>query len=139
MRPLIPAPGEIWWLNMSPSAGKEQKGEHPGLCLSAFAFNRATGFAFFAPITTVGNASRESGFAVSLTGAGTGTTGVIQVDQVRSLDWRERGARRSKDTVPDPLLREVLERFAPILGLGVLEPDDEEGEEAGNVEPGSSG
>jgi mRNA-degrading endonuclease toxin of MazEF toxin-antitoxin module len=111
-------------MNMSPSAGKEQKGPHPALCLSAFAFNKATGFAFFAPVTTVGNASRGNGFAVSLSGAGTETTGVIQIDQIRSFDWRERGGRRSDDRVPDAIVLEVLERFAPIFGLGVLEPDD---------------
>jgi len=110
---------------MSPSAGKEQAGKHPALCLSAFAFNRATGFAFFAPITTVGNASRGSGFAVSLSGAGTETTGVVQVDQVRSFDWRDRGGKRSKDVVPTEILQEVLERFAPILGLGIIEPEGE--------------
>lgn len=121
MRPETPAPGEIWWLNMSPSAGREQRGPHPALCLSAFAFNRATGFAFFAPITTVGNASRGSGFAVSLSGAGTEVTGVVQVDQVRSFDWRERGAKRSGDVLPEAIFTDVLERFAPIFGLGVLE------------------
>lgn len=109
---------------MSPSAGKEQRGSHPSLCLSAFAFNKATGFAFFAPITTLGNASRGTGFAVSLSGAGTETTGVVQVDQVRSFDWRERGGKRSDDKVPDSVLIEVLERFAPIFGLGVLEAED---------------
>ncbi len=121
VRPQIPAAGEIWWLNLSPSAGREQRGPHPALCLSAFAFNRATGFAYFAPITTVGNASRGNGFAVSLSGAGTETIGVVQVDQVRSFDWRERAARRSDDQVPAAILDEVLERFAPIFGLGVLE------------------
>lgn len=111
-------------MNMSPSTGREQRGTHPALCLSAFAFNKATGFAYFAPIKTVGNASRGTGFAVSLTGAGTEVTGVVQVDQVRSFDWRERDGRRSDDTVPDSVLVDVLERFAPIFGLGVLEPDE---------------
>lgn len=50
------------------SAGKEQRGRHPGVILSAYKFNLATGFAFIAPITTVGNASRLHGFAVPLTG-----------------------------------------------------------------------
>jgi len=121
VKPDIPAPGEIWWMNMSPSAGREQKGQHPALCLSAFAFNRGTGFAFFAPITTVGNAARGTGFAVQLQGGGTEVTGVIQIDQIRSFDWRIRGAKRSKDVVSAAILLEVLERFAPVLGLGVLE------------------
>ena len=106
---------------MSPSAGKEQAGRHPALCLSDFSFNRATGFSYFAPITTVGNASRGAGFAVSLSGAGTETTGVVQADQVRSFDWRERGGERKEKVSPE-ILQEVLERFAPIFGLGVLEP-----------------
>lgn len=109
---------------MSPSAGREQRGPHPALCLSAFKFNRATGFAYFAPITTVGNASRRTGLAVSLTGAGTETTGVVQVDQVRSFDWQQRGGKRSDDKVPESFLVEVLERFAPIFDLGVLESED---------------
>jgi len=44
-------------------------------------------------------------------------------DQVRSLDWRERGGKRAGDTAPDALLKEVLERFAPIFGLGIIEAD----------------
>jgi mRNA interferase MazF/mRNA interferase ChpB len=110
---------------MHPSAGREQRGRHAGLVLSAWQFNRAMGLAFIAPITTVGNASRANNFAVSLSGAGTAATGVIQVDQVRSLDWRTRNAERSGDVVPAALLEEVLERFAPIFGLGLLAPDED--------------
>jgi mRNA interferase MazF/mRNA interferase ChpB len=126
VRPQIPAPGEIWWLNIHPSASKEQRGRHAGLILSRWQFNRATGFAFVAPITTVGNASRSNGFAVNLTGVGSGVTGVIQIDQVRSLDWRERRAERSNDVVPTAIFEDVLERFAPIFGLGMLESGDDE-------------
>jgi mRNA interferase MazF/mRNA interferase ChpB len=126
VKPQIPAPGEIWWLDMHRSAGKEQRGRHAGLILSKWQFNRSTGFAFIAPITTTGNASRGSGFAVNLTGSGTGATGVVQVDQVKSMDWRDRRAERSADAVPTAIFEEVLERFAPIFGLGILEPGEEE-------------
>ena len=111
---------------MHPSAGKEQRGRHAGLILSQWQFNRATGFAFIAPITTTGNASRGNNFAVNLTGAGTGATGVIQVDQVKSMDWRDRRGERSTDAVPAAIFEEVLERFAPIFGLSLLEPDEED-------------
>lgn len=117
VRPNIPSPGEVWWLDMQPSAGKEQRGRHAGLILSAFKFNMATGFAFIAPITTTGTASRANGFAVQLSGAGTSVTGVIQIDQVKSLDWRNRNAQKSADKVSDDIMEEVLERFAPIFGL----------------------
>jgi mRNA-degrading endonuclease toxin of MazEF toxin-antitoxin module len=124
VRPSIPAAGEIWWLDLHPSSGREQRGRHAGLILSAWQFNRATGFAYIAPITTVGNASRHNNFAVSLTGIGTETTGVIQLDQVEFMDWRGRNGERSKDVVPVTLMQEVLERFGPIFGLGILEAED---------------
>ena len=125
---------------MQPSAGKEQYGRHAGLVLSAFLFNRSTGFAFIAPITTTGNASRNNGFAISLSGAGTATTGVVQIDQVKSLDWRSRKAEYANEKVPDEILTEALEKFAPIFGLGILEQDDEEepsGSEASGPEQDS--
>ncbi|MET0173036.1 MAG: type II toxin-antitoxin system PemK/MazF family toxin [Agrobacterium vaccinii] len=125
VRPNIPAPGEIWWLDMQPSAGKEQRGRHAGLILSAFKFNMATGFAFIAPITTTGNASRNSGFAIQLIGAGASATGVVQIDKVKSMDWRNRNAEKSKDKIPDDIFAEVLERFAPIFGLVFAVPDQE--------------
>ena len=106
---------------MQPSAGKEQRGRHAGLILSDFKFNNATGFAFIAPITTRGNASRYNGFAVSLTGMGTAVTGIIEVDQVKSMDWRNRNGEYAKETVPAEVLIEVLEKFAPIFGLGLME------------------
>jgi mRNA interferase MazF/mRNA interferase ChpB len=125
VRPNVPSPGEVWWLDLHPSAGKEQRGRHAGLIISATKFNLATGFAFIAPITTVGTASRLNGFAVPLIGSGTAVTGVIQIDQVKSLDWRNRHAERLKDRVPDDILAEVLERFALIFGLVFPDVSDE--------------
>jgi mRNA interferase MazF/mRNA interferase ChpB len=126
VKPQIPAPGEVWWIDLQPSAGKEQRGRHAGLVLSARQFNFVTGFAFMAPITTIGKASRGNNFAVTLSGAGTSVTGVIQIDQIKSMDWRTRNAQSSGERVPGALLNEVLERFAPIFGLGVLYADDGE-------------
>jgi mRNA-degrading endonuclease toxin of MazEF toxin-antitoxin module len=46
------------------------------------------------PITTGGNFARIRGFAVSLTGVGTRTTGIIRCDQPRALDLEARGGRK---------------------------------------------
>jgi len=108
-------------MNMSPSTGREQKGNHYALILSDRQFNGVTGFAFIAPITTMGTASRNNHFAISLSGAGTGITGVVQIDQVRSFDFRARSATRTGDTVPPDLLEDALERFGAIFGLGIRE------------------
>ena len=66
------------------------------------------------PITTGGSFARRRGFAVSLDGAGTRTTGVIRCDQPRVLDLAARNGRRL-ETVPDQIMDEVLARLAAIL------------------------
>jgi mRNA-degrading endonuclease toxin of MazEF toxin-antitoxin module len=42
--------------------------------------------------------------------------GVVLVDQLKSLDWRERRAELA-GRVPAEILSEVLARLAPLLGL----------------------
>jgi mRNA interferase ChpB len=108
--------GEIWYANLSPSAGREQAGRHPVLIVSPRGFNKG-GMPLVCPITTVGNASRMKGFSVNLQGAGTATTGVVQVDQLRSLDMVGRGGKqdRDRDKVPDDLMAEVLAKIAVLV------------------------
>jgi mRNA-degrading endonuclease toxin of MazEF toxin-antitoxin module len=54
------------------------------------------------------------GFAVNLSGAGTGVTGVIQVDQLTALDMLARKGRPSGEKVPDFIMEDVLAKIATI-------------------------
>ena len=56
-----------------------------------------------------------AGFAVSLDGAGTRTTGVVRCDQPRALDVAARGGRKL-ESVPAGVLAEVLGRLGVIVG-----------------------
>lgn len=103
--------GDIWHVDLTPSAGREQIGRHYVLIISPRAFNKG-GVPLVCPITTVGNASRMRGFAVNLQGAGTGVTGVVQVDQIRALDMGARDGKASGEAVPDFIMDEVLARLA---------------------------
>jgi mRNA-degrading endonuclease toxin of MazEF toxin-antitoxin module len=105
--------GEIWHCDLSPAAGREQKGPHYVLIVSPRAFNKG-GVPLVCPITTVGNASRMRGFAVNLSGAGTSVTGVIQVDQLTALDMMARRGQASGEAVPEFIMDEVLARIATI-------------------------
>ncbi len=107
--------GDIWLVSLDPTAGHEQQGTRPVLIVSPEAFNRLTGTPVVVPITTGGNFARRRGFAVSLEGAGTRTTGVIRCDQPRALDLGARNGRRV-DTVPEHVIDDVLARLAAILG-----------------------
>jgi mRNA-degrading endonuclease toxin of MazEF toxin-antitoxin module len=106
--------GEIWLVSLDPSSGHEQKGHRPVLIVSPDAFNRVTKVPVVLPITSGGNFARMAGFAVSLTGAGTKTTGIIRCDQPRALDLAARGGRRL-ESIPDAIMAEVLARIVPIF------------------------
>jgi mRNA interferase ChpB len=66
------------------------------------------------PITSGGNFVRTAGFAVSLAGAGTKTTGVIRCDQPRALDLSARRARKL-ESAPAEIVDEALAKLAAIL------------------------
>ncbi len=73
----IPKQGDIVWLNFDPSAGREITKNRPGYILSREEFNKHTGLAIVAPIT-----SKIRGI--------TKTQGAILVAQLRSLDYESR-------------------------------------------------
>ncbi|MGD0128217.1 MAG: type II toxin-antitoxin system PemK/MazF family toxin [Terriglobia bacterium] len=106
--------GEIWIVGLDPVEGHEQKGRRPVLVISPDAFNRVTKVPVVLPITSGGSFARTAGFAVSLTGVGTKTTGVIRCDQPRALDHGARNGRRL-ESVPDTVMDEVLAKLATIL------------------------
>lgn len=76
--------GEIWLVELDPTHGHEQKGRRPVLIVSPEAFNRVTKVPVVLPITSGGSFARTAGFAVTLDGAGTKTTGNIRCDQPRT-------------------------------------------------------
>jgi mRNA-degrading endonuclease toxin of MazEF toxin-antitoxin module len=106
--------GEIWLVSLDPTSGHEQRGWRPVLIVSPEAFNRITKVPIVLPITSGGNFARMAGFAVSLTGAGIKTTGVIRCDQPRALDLAARGGKKL-ESVPDTIMGEVLARLAPLF------------------------
>lgn len=110
----IPGRGEILELSLDPTHGKEIRGSRPVLVLSADAFNRASGLLLVAPITQGGTASRETGFSVTLMGAGTATQGVVLCDQTRTVDARARTFKRI-EKAPAALVQEALDAVRSIL------------------------
>lgn len=107
--------GDIYLVSLDPTSGSEQQGTRPVLIVSHSAFNRLTKLPVVLPITNGGNYARTAGFAVSLMGSGTNTTGVIRCDQPRALDLNSRNARKL-ETVPNSIMAEVLAKLAPIFG-----------------------
>lgn len=105
--------GDIYLVSLDPSKGNEQQGTRPVLLVSPDAFNRLTQTPIVLPITSGGNFARTAGFAVSLMGAGTETTGVIRCDQPRAIDLKSRHGKKL-ESVPDSIMDEVLAKLATI-------------------------
>jgi mRNA interferase ChpB len=104
--------GDIYLVDLDPTAGREQQGSRPVLVVSPTEFNEATRLPVVCPITNGGEFARRIGFAVEI--AGIRTTGVVRCDQPRVLDLTARRGRKV-DRLPAPLMDEVLARLAPIF------------------------
>jgi mRNA interferase ChpB len=106
----LPKRGEIYHLDLNPVRGKEQAGKRFVYVLSPADEN----LAIVLPISTGTTLARNQGFAVTLMGAGTTTSGVIICNQPRTVALRERGAEQI-EAVPDVVTQEVLLRIAPLV------------------------
>lgn len=106
--------GDIYLVALDPTRGHEQQGTRPVLIVSPDRFNEATRVPIVVPITSGGAFARNLGFAVSLSGAGTQTTGVIRCDQPRPVDLAARNGRRL-ESVPADIVEDVLARIAVLF------------------------
>ncbi|MNF10586.1 mRNA interferase PemK [compost metagenome] len=66
------------------------------------------------PITQGGQYARHAGFAVTLSGAGTQTQGVVLCNQLRVVDLEARSAKRI-ETVPEAIIEEALARVQTLF------------------------
>ena len=109
-RRYVPGRGDLVWLKFNPKSGHEQAGRRPALVISPLEYNLRVGLALFCPVT-----SQVKGypFEVPLP-KGLEVQGAILSDQVKSLDWRVRGARWIC-TVPREILEESVARILALV------------------------
>jgi mRNA interferase MazF len=88
-RAYVPDSGDIVWLEFDPQAGHEQAGHRPALVISPASYNDKTSLMVCCPLTTK---IKGHPFEV-LTDVG-GVAGAVLSDQVKSLDWRARKAKK---------------------------------------------
>ncbi|MEZ4378847.1 MAG: type II toxin-antitoxin system PemK/MazF family toxin [Dehalococcoidia bacterium] len=103
MASYIPRRGDLIALSFDPQSGYEQRGRRPALVLSHELFNRHTGLCFACPITST---DRRHPFHVALPD-GHEVTGFVMVEQVKSIDYRARRAKRL-GAAPVAVLEEAL-------------------------------
>lgn len=103
--PYVPDRGDVIWLNLDPTLGHEQAGRRPVVVLSPALYNRRSGLALAAAVTSKVKAYP---FEVPIP-AGMSISGVILADHVRSMDWQSRRAEficaLSAETIAEALAR----------------------------------
>ena len=99
----IPRQGDFIAITFDLQSGHEQRGRRPALVVSKDLFNRSTGLAVVCPLT---NTDRGFPFHVPVP-ENSSLTGFIVVEQVKSVDFRTRRAKRI-ERASDELLANVL-------------------------------
>jgi mRNA interferase MazF len=99
----IPQKGDFITVTFDPQSGHEQKGRRPALVVSNTLFNERTGMAIVCPLTSV---KRDFPFHVAVADS-TDIRGFVMVEQVKSIDFRARKAKRI-GRASEATLEEVL-------------------------------
>ena len=110
MRGFTPALGDIVWLEFDPQAGHEQAGHRPALVMTPERYNAARGMMLCCPMTT-----RVKGYVFEVL-VERSPPSVALVDQIKSLDWRARKARR-KGMAPPEAIAEARAKLKALLSL----------------------
>lgn len=108
----VPDRGDVVWLTLDPQKGHGQAGRRPVLTLSPLSYNSRIGLILCCPITTQ---VKGYPFEVAVP-EGTKLRGVILADQVKSFDWKERGADFIA-SVDSKTLQDVLRKFVTLVQL----------------------
>ena len=110
MAAFVPARGDLVWLQFNPQAGHEQAGHRSAVVISPSSYNRRVGLAVCCPVT-----SQVKGYPFEvLLPPGLGVEGAILADQIKSLDWRVRKARRI-GSVPAGVLQETVGKILALV------------------------
>jgi len=105
----VPDAGDIVWISFDPQTGHEQAGHRPAVVLSPAAYNAKTSLMVCCPITTQ---IKNYPFEVVIAGP---SPSAVLADQVKSLDWRKRRAKR-KGMISGTELAEVRAKIRTLIG-----------------------
>lgn len=108
-RSYVPDVGDVVWISFDPQTGHEQAGHRPAVVLSPAAYNARTSLMVCCPMT-----SQVKNYPFEVVIAGPSPSAVL-ADQVKSLDWRKRRAKR-KGTISRTELAEMRAKILALIG-----------------------
>jgi mRNA interferase MazF len=106
----VPDRGDVVWLDFDPQAGHEQAGHRPALVLSPAAYNKRRGMMICFPMT-----SQIKGYSFEVVVSQVPPS-VILADQIKSIDWKARGAKK-KGSVSQAAIDEAVAKVRTLMGI----------------------
>ena len=106
----IPDRGDLVWVDLNPTKGREQSKVRPAIVLSPKSYNQKTNLALMCPVTSV-----QKGYPFEVAVKDKKVTGVILADHVRSLDWSARNVKFAAKAKPK-VIDEVQTKLRLLLG-----------------------
>ena len=95
----VPDAGEVVWLEFDPQAGHEHACHRPALVISPASYNGKAGLMVCCPLST-----RIKGHPFEVVTQVDGVDCAVLSDQVKSLDWKVRKAKRKAVVTADVML-----------------------------------
>lgn len=105
----IPNTGDIVWVDLNPTRGREQSKLRPALVISPKSYNQKTSLALMCPITSV-----SKGYPFEVAVNQKKISGVVLSDHVRSLDWSARNIQFTVKATPK-VLQEVKSKLKLLI------------------------
>lgn len=105
-----PSRGDVVWINLNPTKGREQRGSRPALVVSSRSYNERVGMMLACPIT-----SQIKGYPFEVQLFMKECDGVVLVDQIRSIDWRIRAVRLI-GRCDQEVIEEVQRKLSLLIG-----------------------
>ena len=105
----VPDASDVVWLTFDLQAGHEQAGHRPALVISPASYNGKTGLMVCCPITT-----KIKGHPFEVVTLVDGVDCAVLSDQVKSLDWKVRKAKK-KAVVPAEVRLHVRAKMKALL------------------------
>ena len=110
-RAYVPDTGEVVWLEFDPQAGHEQAGHRPALVISPASYNAKTGLMVCCPMST-----KIKAHPFEVVTQVDGVDCAVLSDQVKSLDWKVRRAKK-KAVVSEDVLVHVRAKMKALLQI----------------------
>jgi mRNA interferase MazF len=108
-RAYVPDAGDVVWLKFDPQAGHEQAGHRPALVISPANYNGKSGLMVCCPMST-----KVKGHPFEVLTEVDGIECAVLSDQVTSLDWKIRRAKK-KATVSTDVMLHVRAKIKALL------------------------